>query len=64
MTLATQYRCYRKGGEIYVWTFNRQSKIEAMRSMLRFALNPELSWSLADAAFAAMSLRERECSGR
>lgn len=54
-----------KGNERYVLMFSEQNRAEALRTLGRWASNPELSFSWYDAAILSQRIRETEtCCGR
>ena len=49
-----------KGGERYVFLFDDASRAEALRTLGRFAADPDLSFSWHDAAVLAEKVRHSE----
>ncbi len=47
-----------KGEERYIFLFNDQHRGEALRTLGRFATNPELSFSWYDAAVLSQKIRQ------
>lgn len=48
-----------KGNERYVFLFDDASRAEALRTLGRFASNPELSFSWYDAAVLSQKIRQQ-----
>jgi len=46
-----------KGDEKYVWLFRDESRLEALRSLSRFASDPELSLTWYDAVCMSKEIR-------
>lgn len=49
-----------KGPEKYVWLYTAENRAEALRSIGRFASNPELSFTWYDAACVSKRIRNEE----
>ena len=49
--------CLRKGNEQYVWLYKDEFKCEALRSLGRFASDPQLSFTWYDAAKLSQKIR-------
>lgn len=47
-----------KGAERYIFLFNDDNRIEALRQLGKFAANPELSFTWLDAAATGKRIRE------
>jgi hypothetical protein len=47
-----------KGEEKYVFLYNEESRIEMLRTLGRYAADPELSFSWYDAAIMSKKIRE------
>jgi hypothetical protein len=47
-----------KGGERYVFLFDDDNRAEALRTLGRFAANPDLSFSWYDAAVLSQKIRQ------
>lgn len=52
--------CLVKGGERFVWLYDDNHQSEAIRSLGRFASNPDLSFTWYDAAIVSKRMREME----
>lgn len=56
-----------KGEEKYIFLYDDRHKADAMKTLGRFASNPELSFTWYDAAMLSQRIRqqaERECEGK
>lgn len=51
-----------KGEERYVFMFDDDSRAETLRTLGRFASNPELSFSWYDAAVLSQKIRQTACA--
>jgi hypothetical protein len=49
---------FEKGRETYVWVFSDAQKPNLLRTLMRFALDPELSLTMKDAAVLAGKVRK------
>ncbi len=59
--LNTNHRCVLalvKGNERYVFTFSPQRVVDVLRTLGRFASNPELSFTWYDAAVLSKKIHE------
>jgi hypothetical protein len=52
----------RKGNERYIFLFDDASRAEALRTLGRYASNPELSFSWYDAAVLSQKIRQSTAS--
>lgn len=55
-------QCLQKGPEVYVFLYPDEQRSECIRTLGRFASNPELSFSWYDAALISQAIR-REAKG-
>lgn len=49
-----------KGSERYVFLYDSESRIESLRTIARFASNPELSFTWYDAAVLSQKIRQSD----
>jgi hypothetical protein len=50
-----------KGEERYIFLFDDANRAEALRTLGRFASNPELSFTWYDAAMLSQKVRQAKC---
>ena len=56
--------CLAKGEERYIFMFTESTKLDALRTLGRFAANPELSLTWYDAAVLSQRIRQESEVGQ